>query len=311
MQKISPRKLLITNLMMLAVSALWGLAWPVGRILATDLVELPFTVMFLRYTFALPVLFIWMWYREGHIVPKQSDWRPLALMAVTSVFLYQIGYMYGMQRTAASDASLVIGFNPIFVAILSVFVLSHKFSSKGLVGILLSFSGVLMIFVASPNVSIPLEERLIGNSLIMFGAFSYAIYNVMMRRYFLVNGEKGLSSLSLISWVSLIGWIMFIPFVLSESPWNRSWTTDEWLLIGYLGILSTALSYVFFAIGIEIIGSNRASSFINIVPIFGILSSWLWINEELHWIQFFSFTLIYFGVRMVNTQSPESLENAK
>ena len=263
MQKISPRKLLITNLMMLAVSALWGLAWPVGRILATDLLELPFTVMFLRYTFALPVLFIWMWYREGHIVPKQSDWRPLALMAVTSVFLYQIGYMYGMQRTAASDASLVIGFNPIFVAILSVFVLSHKFSSKGLVGILLSFSGVLMIFVASPNVSIPLEERLIGNSLIMFGAFSYAIYNVMMRRYFLVNGEKSLSSLSLISWVSLIGWIMFIPFVLSESPWNRSWTTDEWLLIGYLGILSTALSYVFFAIGIEIIGSNRASSFIN------------------------------------------------
>ena len=104
---------------------------------------------------------------------------------------------------------------------------------------------------------------------------------------------------------------MFIPFVLSESPWNRSWTTDEWLLIGYLGILSTALSYVFFAIGIEIIGSNRASSFINIVPIFGILSSWLWINEELHWIQFFSFTLIYFGVRMVNTQSPESLENTK
>ena len=264
MQKISPRKLLITNLMMLAVSALWGLAWPVGRILATDLVELPFTVMFLRYTFALPVLFIWMWYREGHIVPKQSDWRPLALMAVTSVFLYQIGYMYGMQRTAASDASLVIGFNPIFVAILSVFVLSHNFSSIGLVGSLLSFSGVLMIFVASPNVSIPLEERLIGNSLIMFGAFSYAIYNVMMRRYFLVNGEKSLSSLSLISWVSLIGWIMFIPFVLSESPWNRSWTTEEWLLIGYLGILSTALSYVFFAIGIEIIGSNRASSFINI-----------------------------------------------
>ena len=83
MQKISPRKLLITNLMMLAVSALWGLALPVGIILATDLVELPFTVMFLRYTFALPVLFIWMWYREGHIVPKQSDWKPLALMAVT------------------------------------------------------------------------------------------------------------------------------------------------------------------------------------------------------------------------------------
>ena len=311
MQKISPRKLLVTNLMMLTVSALWGISWPVGRILATDLVDIPFTVMFLRYIFALPVLFVWMWYREGCTVPKQNDWSQLALMAITSVFLYQVGYMYGMQRTAASDASLVIGFNPIFVAILSVFVLSHKFSSRALFGIFLSFLGVLMIFFASPNISIPLGERLIGNTLIMFGAFSYAIYNVMMRRYFLLNKERGLSSLSLIAWVSLIGWIMFIPFVLSESPWDRSWSMNEWLLIGYLGILSTALSYVFFAIGIEIIGSNRASSFINIVPIFGILSSWLWINEELHWIQFFSFVLIYFGVRMVNAQPPESISDSK
>ena len=311
MLDFSTRKLAVTNLMMLTVSVLWGVAWPVGRLLATDLLDFPFTVMFLRYSFAIPILFAWMWIKEGNIAPKVEDRRALLIMAFTSVFLYQIGYMYGMQRTAASDASLVIGFNPIFVAILSVFVLSHKFSSKGLFGIFLSFLGILMVFFASPNVSIPLEERLIGNSLIMFGAFSYAIYNVMMRRYFLVNEEKALSSLSLIAWVSLIGWVMFIPFVLSESPWDRSWTTDEWLLIGYLGILSTALSYVFFAIGIEIIGSNRASSFINIVPIFGILSSWLWINEELHWIQFFSFILIYFGVRLVNTQSPESLETTK
>ena len=86
---------------------------------------------------------------------------------------------------------------------------------------------------------------------------------------------------------------------------------DEWFLIGYLGILSTALSYVFFAIGVEVIGANRASSFVNVVPIFGILSSWLWINEELGWIQLVSFAFIYFGVRMVNTQPPEGLTKPK
>ena len=98
---------------------------------------------------------------------------------------------------------------------------------------------------------------------------------------------------------------------MAEEPWNRSWSSDEWLLIGYLGILSTALSYVFFAIGIEVIGANRASSFVNIVPVFGILSSWLWINEELGWILLVSFGLIYFGVRMVNTQPPEVLISSK
>jgi drug/metabolite transporter (DMT)-like permease len=243
------------------------------------------------------------------VVPRAEDRKALVIMAFTSVFLYQIGYMFGMQKTAASDASLVIGFNPIFVAILSVIALTHKLTTKSMSGIFLSFTGILLIFIASPNLDIPLDERLIGNSLIMFGAFAYAIYVVVMRQYVLNNGQ--LSSLSLIAWVSLIGWIFFIPFVLEESPWNRSWSGNEWLLIGYLGILSTALSYVFFAIGVEVIGANRASSFVNVVPIFGILSSWWWINEELGWIQLVSFALIYFGVRMVNTQPPEGLTKPK
>ncbi len=305
MLDFSNRKLAITNLMMLTVSVLWGVAWPVGRLLATDLLELPFTVMFLRYSFAVPILFAWMWAKEGNVVPKVDDRKALIIMAFTSVFLYQIGYMYGMQKTAASDASLVIGFNPIFVAILSVFALSHKLTRESISGIILSFAGILLIFLASPNVDIPLEERLVGNSLIMFGAFVYAIYVVIVRQYVLNSGQ--LSSLSLITWVSFVGWFFFIPFVLAEEPWNRSWSNDEWLLIGYLGILSTALSYVFFAIGIEVIGANRASSFVNVVPVFGILSSWLWINEELGWIQLVSFGLIFFGVRMVNTQPPEGI----
>ena len=305
MLDFSNRKLAITNLMMLTVSVLWGVAWPVGRLLATDLLELPFTVMFLRYSFAVPILFAWMWAKEGNVVPKVDDRKALIIMAFTSVFLYQIGYMYGMQKTAASDASLVIGFNPIFVAILSVFALSHKLTRESISGIILSFAGILLIFLASPNVDIPLEERLVGNSLIMFGAFVYAIYVVIVRQYVLNSGQ--LSSLSLITWVSFVGWFFFIPFVLAEEPWNRSWSNDEWLLIGYLGILSTALSYVFFAIGIEVIGANRASSFVNVVPVFGIFSSWLWINEELGWIQLVSFGLIYFGVRMVNTQPPEGI----
>ena len=309
MLDFSTRKLAITNLLMLTVSVLWGVAWPVGRLLATDLLELPFTVMFLRYSFAVPILFVWMWAKEGHVVPNIEDRKALIIMAFTSVFLYQIGYMYGMQKTAASDASLVIGFNPIFVAILSVFALSHKLTRESISGIILSFAGILLIFFASPNEDIPLEERLVGNSLIMFGAFVYAIYVIIVRQYVLNSGK--LSSLALITWVSFVGWFFFIPFVLAEEPWNRSWSTDEWLLIGYLGILSTAFSYVFFAIGIEVIGANRASSFVNVVPVFGILSSWLWINEELGWIQLVSFGLIYFGVRMVNTQDPEGLKSSK
>ena len=311
MEQPSDRKLAITNLMMLSVALFWGVAWPVGRILAVDLVDYPFSVMFLRYSFALPVLFVWMWYREGNTIPKQEDWKPLFLMAFTSVFLYQIGYMFGMQRTAASDASLIIGFNPVFVAILSIWFLSHRMNSGGILGICLSFSGILLIFLASPNVQIQFNERITGNGMIMFGAFVYAIYVISMRRYVLERGDNQLSSLALIAWVSLIGWLFFIPLVIYEAPWDRTWTNDEWFLIVYLGVLSTAVAYVFFAIGIDVIGANRASSFVNVVPVFGILSSWFLLGEELGWIQLVSLILIYFGVRMVNAQPPEGITKPK
>lgn len=295
-------------ILMFLVSLFWGVAWPVGRVLATDLIEYPFSVMFFRYLFAIPVLFGWLWFKEGNVVPMRRDYNYLFLLAFTSVFLYQIGYMYGMQKTAASDASLVIGFNPVSVSILSVLILSHGLTRDGIIGIFLSFSGVVLIFLVSPNVDINFSDRLVGNAYIMFGSFAYAIYVVAMRRYVLIVKDNPLSSLATISWASLIGCFLFIPFVINEAPWEREWINQEWLLIAYLGVLSTALCYVFFAMGIETIGANRAASFINVVPIFGIISSWLWINEELGYVQLVSFVLIFFGVRLVNQQPPETMK---
>ena len=294
-------------ILMFFVAFFWGLAWPVGRILATDLLNYPFSVMFLRYVFAVPVLFGWLWFKEGNVIPLKRDYSYLLLLAFTSVFLYQVGYMYGMQKTAASDASLIIGFNPVSVSILSVFILSHNLTRNGVLGIFLSFIGVLLIFLASPNLDIEFYDRIVGNAYIMFGAFAYAIYVVSMRRYVLLTQHKPLSSLATISWASLVGCILFVPFVILEAPWERIWNIQEWLLIAYLGVLSTALCYVFFAMGIETIGANKAASFINVVPIFGILSSWIWIGENLGFVQIISFVLIYYGVKLVNEQPSEEL----
>ena len=292
---------------MFFVAFFWGLAWPVGRILATDLLNYPFSIMFLRYIFAIPVLFGWLWFKEGIVIPLKRDYIYLLILAFTSVFLYQIGYMYGMQRTAASDASLIIGFNPVSVSILSVFILSHNLTRNGVLGIFLSFIGVLLIFLVSPNIDIDFYDRLVGNAYIMLGAFAYAIYVVFMRRYVLLTDYRPLSSLATISWTSLVGCILFVPFVFLEAPWDRIWNNQEWLLIAYLGVLSTALCYVFFAMGVETIGANKAASFINVVPIFGILSSWIWIGENLGFVQIISFVLIYYGVKLVNQQPAEEL----
>ncbi len=184
---VTQRPLWTTYAMLLTVAVTWGAAWPVGRALA--LAAPPWSAMALRYCLAVPLLFVWLHFAEGVSVPPRSEWRALAFMGVTSVVLYQIGFIFGMRETAASDASLVIALNPVMVALLSVPWLGYRLTRNASIGLASGFAGVALIFLASPNEQIPLEQRLYGNGLIIFGAFAYSIYTVALRSYLLRGGS--------------------------------------------------------------------------------------------------------------------------
>ena len=264
--------------------------------------------MALRYCLAVPLLFVWLHFAEGVRVPPRSEWRALAVMGVTSVVLYQIGFIFGMRETAASDASLVIALNPVMVALLSVPLLGYRLTRNASIGLASGFAGVALIFLASPNEQIPLEQRLYGNGLIIFGAFAYSIYTVALRSYLLRGGSQ--SPLGALTWASLFGTLLLLPPMLAEQPWEHAWTMDEWAFLAYLGVLSTVVCYAFYAMGIADIGAPRAASFINLVPIFGIATAVMWpsLNEQFGLTHIASFALVYVGVRLVNTQPPEGVD---
>ena len=80
--------------------------------------------------------------------------------------------MYGMQYTAAGDASLMITFNPLFTAILAIFFLGEKMTYRLAIGLALGLTGVGILFYYSPNVDISFKSRAIGDILIAGAAFS-------------------------------------------------------------------------------------------------------------------------------------------
>ena len=55
-----------------------------------------------------------------------------------------------------------------------------------------------------------------------------------------------------------------------------------WGCVLFTAIFPSLLSQVFYMRGVELIGANRASLFINLVPIFGTLLSILILGESLH-----------------------------
>ena len=77
----------------------------------------------------------------------------------------------------------------------------------------------------------------------------------------------------------------------------------EWISVAYLGVISTVLTYVWFARGIDRIGATAAASYVFLVPVFGVLSGWLLLDESIGVSMLVGFCLIVFGVSEVQRES--------
>ena len=121
-------KNILTHLKLLTVAAIWGVGWPAGRVLANDIE--PFAASWIRYVIAVLCFLLFLRLTNQWIIPTKGEWKRIALIGFFSTCVYQAFFMFGMQYTAAGDASLMITFNPFFTAILAIFFLDEKIWSS-------------------------------------------------------------------------------------------------------------------------------------------------------------------------------------
>ena len=295
---------------MLLVAFIWGLSWAVGRILALGLP--PMTGAWLRYIVTMVLFYLWFATRalQGKKVnwlpTGRQSWKTLTLIGLTGVLGYQIFFMHGMQFTAAGDASLIITFNPIFTVLLAAPLLGQPISRKMFVGLACGFVGVAVVTGWSPNTDIPFEDRILGDFMILLASLNWAMTTNMTKRMMeRRKGEAEASTLEIVVWYSLIGTLMLTPLAAWET-WKYGLpepTMTDWYAILYLGALSTVIAYYWFAMGIEKLGATAASSYVFLVPVFGVLGGVWLLDEKVGWTLIAGFILIVSGVRLVQRES--------
>ena len=292
-----------THVKLLIVAAIWGLGWVAGRVAARDIP--PFTAGWARYILAVGCFLVFLKVTKQWVLPNKKQWKLIVAIGFLSTFLYQAFFMYGMKWTAAGDASLMITFNPLFTAILAVPFLGEKFDKRLASGLLLAVTGVAVLAWYSPNVDIPVNERLLGDALIGLSALSWACTTILMKKA--MTGEDAMSPLHLTVWSSVAGLVIQTPAAIweySQVGFPTDASIEAWSWLAFLAIFSTVLSYVWFADGIKKIGASKTSFYVYLVPIFGIFSGWLLLDEKLGISLAVSFILIAGGVYLV--QSKES-----
>jgi drug/metabolite transporter (DMT)-like permease len=224
-------------------------------------------------------------------------------MAILGTMGYQLLFMNGMKWTAAGDASLIIPVNPVFTVLLAVPMLGQRLSSRMVLGLIVGLAGVATVVGWSPNTDIPFEHRLMGDAMIGLAALTWAATSNLTKMA-LSEGTLG-TSLEIVVWYSIVGWVLLTPWMLIE-VWSSGVpepSAAEWASVAYLGLISTVLTYAWFARGIDKIGATAAASYVFLVPVFGVLSGWLMLGESVGVSMLVGFCLIVIGVREVQRES--------
>lgn len=313
---INRKREVIAYLLLILTMIIWGGTWPLGRWLVSEEVGgatiPPLMIAVIRYFLAIICFFPILKLQEGSLNMKfvKKNWKILTFMGLTSVTIYQIGFLIGEIFTAASDASIMVATNAIWVIILSSrFLKTELFTWKKVLGTLLAFIAVILVVGFSPNIDVP--NRILGDILVLIGAFAYAIYTVSSR-HFLNKTRDNIesyqpSSLWIITWVSFFGFLITTPIALSISPKFLnpleiiSIPPRLWLGISYLAFLSTVGAYTFYLEGVKRLNASRAAIFQTMVPLFGVILSALFLKEVFDiFIYPIALILVIIGITLVN-----------
>lgn len=289
------------------VAAIWDLGWPAGRVLAEEMA--PFAAAWIRYVVALVCFAALLWFTNNWVIPTRGEWKRIALIGFFSTVVYQAFFMFGMRYTAAGDASLMITFNPFFTALLAIVFLNERMHWRLGTGLTLGIIGVTILFLYSPNVDIPFNERALGDLLIAAAALSWACNSILMKKAMTtpaLDANESLSPLQLTVWSSVVGFLLLTPVVAVETLYVGlpDSNLNGWIALVFLAVFSTVISYVWFADGIKTIGAAKSALYVYLVPPFGIFSGWLLLDEKLGVPLLISFVLIVGGVALAQSQQP-------
>ncbi|MER1985568.1 MAG: DMT family transporter [Solibacillus sp.] len=285
--KFPPQALLIL------ATLLWGGNFVIGRAVTGDIP--PITLAFLRWCVAfivfLPIAYPYIkkdW-------PKLKAHLPIVcILALTGVACFNTLVYIGVYYTTSINASLMNSSTPIIIYILSFIFLKERLSNYQIFGTLLSLVGVLFIISGGSLTTLFAFSFNKGDLIVLFAVFCWAIYSLLIKQY--AGRLPGYSTF--LSTIAL-GAVMLIPFTVYElatTDISIHWSASTFGAILYVGIIASIIAFLSWNAGVVALGANRASIYLNFIPVFAAIFAILFLGEQLQLAQLIGGAAVVSGV---------------
>lgn len=269
---------------------LWGLSFSSTKVLLGTLA--PEQIAFFRLVLSVAVLG-GVFLATARQKVRPGDALRMAAGGVAGIFLYFLLENNGLRFTTAGTGSLIISTIPVLNVIAGSLFFNERQSGQRWLGVLLSFAGVFLIvrFGAGNDLAL---ARIKGNLLVLLAACAWVAYTR-------INGPllRSYSSLTITFYQSFTG--MFLLGLLAVPrgiDWSK-FTAAVSLNLAYLGLFCSAAAYFLYLYALKNLGSTTATTFLNLVPVFGVIGGVIILGEVLAAGQLTGAVMVVLGVSLV------------
>lgn len=231
---------------------------------------------------------------------KWIGWKNFKIQIILSILMLIIAN--GMTTVAeehlsSSLASLISATSPLFIFIFSIFFNLEKFSFRGIIGVTLGFSGILLIFKDGLEDLLNLEYRM-GVIFMFFAILGWAMGSIYSKK---INHKSQNISLNLFYQFSFAGIVQIIfGFFFSNEINVEAWSLKSVIATVYLAVFGSLIAFYAFHYALKKISPTQISLLSYVNTIIAIFLGWLILDEKISAAFITATLLIICGVFITN-----------
>ena len=206
----------------------------------------------------------------------KKNWKTIIILGILGLGIQQLFYVTALANAPAAQVNVLNYMWPIFILVLSAFILKEKSSVRVFISFILGLLGVYIVITKGQFVSFQLRY-LYGYLLAIGAAFCWALFSV-------INKKKNYEPISSFLLFNIFG-LIFMTFAMIFT--NSSFIIPLTEIIGtfYIGLFPTAIAFILWIKALQIgkasfvANLGHLTPFISLVFIFIILKEKILISE--------------------------------
>ena len=282
-----------SRIVWLILCGIWGSTWLFIKLGLQDLPPLTFAgVRFLLASLVLLTLIL----ARGVRWPRlRRDWLVIAIVGVLQFSLNYGLVFWGEQRISSGLAAVLQSTFPAFGLVIAHFYLPDEpITAKKVVGVLLGFTGVAIIF--SQQLSIAGRSALLGSVALVLSAFCGSFGNVLVKAY----GTQ-IDPFVLAAGQMLCGFppLLTLGIVTEGNPFHLHWTGMAIVALAYLVIVGSVLAFTLFYWLVRHMDVVNTMLIALVTPVIAVVIGMIVLHEKLNWRLFAGATCIISGLGFI------------